>query len=551
MPSLLKLATAVALLADRVLSKQAPTVQVKNGTLEGKYVAGYDQDLFLGVPFAQPPVGQLRFQNPQSLNETFKTKKVTEYADSCVGYGNSPDQGPVTLGEDCLTLNIVRPSISNSSSDEKLPVGVFIHGGGWTMDFSANGVYNMSFMVEQSVKVGKPMIGVSVDYRLSFWGFMASQDILDAGVANLGLKDQRIALHWVNENIAAFGGDPSKVTIFGESAGGGNVGYQATAFGGRDEKLFRGIIAQSGAEGTDMKNYTLPQQRYDTIVKAVGCDKKEDKLACLRDVPFDKLNATSTKVQGSFYPVVDEDFIPDFPSTLLENGNFTKVPIMLGTNADEGTFFGMPGVDTDKELVARLRSTGLDTDTIETLLALYPNIDALGIPSGYHRKASDPVKAQFKRMAALQSDQLFVSWRRARTDAWSKHNVTAYSYLFESPNTNMPDYIGTPHFVEVAYVFYNMLGQGYGKGMGPLVNASKEVLDLAELVNRMWISFIHSLDPNEHGIDGVPEWPVYKSGGGYGENFYFNPNGSTVQPDTLRLAGTTFINSVAREQYGR
>jgi carboxylesterase type B len=266
---------------------------------------------------------------------------------------------------------------------------------------------------------------------------MASQDILDAGVANLGLKDQRIALHWVNENIAAFGGDPSKVTIFGESAGGGNVGYQATAYGGRDEKLFRGIIAQSGADGTDMKNYTLPQQRYDTIVKAVGCDKKEDKLACLRDVPFEKLNATSTKVQGSFYPVVDEDFIPDFLSTLLENGNFTKVPIMLGTNADEGTFFGLPGVDNDKELVARLQSTGLDTDTIETLMALYPNIDSLGSPSGYRRKASDPVKAQFKRMAALQSDQLFVSWRRARTDAWSKHNVTAYSYLFESPNTNM------------------------------------------------------------------------------------------------------------------
>lgn len=89
MRSLLKLATAAALLANGVLSKQAPTVRVKNGTLEGKYVAGYDQDLFLGVPFAQPPVGKLRFQNPQSLNKTFKTKKVTEYADSCVGYGVS------------------------------------------------------------------------------------------------------------------------------------------------------------------------------------------------------------------------------------------------------------------------------------------------------------------------------------------------------------------------------------------------------------------------------------------------------------------------------
>ncbi|KAK2690704.1 hypothetical protein QWA68_010613 [Fusarium oxysporum] len=551
MPSLLKLVTAVALLTEGVLGRQAPSVRVKNGTLEGKYVAGLDQDLFLGVPFAQPPVGQLRLQNPQPLNETFKVKTVTKYADSCVGYGNSPDQGPATFSEDCLTLNIARPAMSKGSKKEKLPVGVFIHGGGWTMDFSANGVYNMSFMVEESVKMGKPFIGVSVDYRLSFWGFMASKDILDAGVANLGLKDQRIALHWVKENIAAFGGDPSKVTIFGESAGGGNVGYQAMAYGGVDEGLFRGIIAESGADGTDMKNYTAPQQRYDTIVKAVGCDKESDKLACLRQVPFEKLNATSTKIQGSFYPVVDDDFVPDYPSKLLANGNFTKVPLMAGTNADEGSFFGMPGVDSTEEAVARLRSTGLDADTIDTLLALYPNIDALGIPSGYRYKSSDPVKKQYKRWAALQGDQLFMSWRRARTDAWSKHNVTSYAYLFESPNTNMPDYIGTPHFVEVAYVFYNLLGQGYGKGQGPLVNASKEVLDLAKLVSHMWISFITELNPNEHGISGVPEWPVFNNGGGYGEHFYFNPNGSVAQPDTLRLAGTTFMNSVSADQYGR
>ncbi|KAF4450790.1 hypothetical protein F53441_6122 [Fusarium austroafricanum] len=549
MRSLLKLATVVALLSEGVLSRQAPTVRVKNGTLEGKYVAGLDQELFLGVPFAQPPVGQLRLQNPQSLNSTFKVKKVTKYADSCVGYGNSPDQGSATFSEDCLTLNVVRPA--GVKKGKKLPVGVFIHGGGWTMDFSANGVYNMSFMVEESVKMGKPFVAVSVDYRLSFWGFMASKDILDAGLANLGLKDQRMALHWVNENIDAFGGDPSKVTIFGESAGGGNVGYQATAYGGVDEKLFRGIIAQSGADGTDMKNYTMPQKNYDTIVKATGCDKESDKLACLRQVPFEKLNATSALLKGSFYPVVDEDFIPEYPSIMLENGNFTKVPLMAGTNADEGSFFGMPGVDTDKEVAAGLAASGLDADTIETIMALYPNIDALGIPKDYRYKSGDPVKKQFKRWAAIRGDQLFLTWRRARTDAWSKHNVPAYSYFFESPNTHMPDYIGTPHFVEVAYVFHNMLGQGYAKGMGPLVNASKEVLELANLVSRMWISFIHGLTPNEHGISGVPKWPVYKAGGGYGENFYFNPNGSSPQPDTLRLAGTTFMNLNSADQFGR
>ncbi|KAM0426454.1 hypothetical protein ACHAPT_008145 [Fusarium lateritium] len=556
MASLLKLVTAALVLAEGTLAaatRQPPTVQVKNGTYEGKYVASYNQDLFLGVPFAQPPVGPLRFQNPQPLNTTFKTKKATEYADSCVGYGNSP-AWPFTLGEDCLTLNIVRPAKSGRSKNDKpLPVGVFIHGGGWSMDYSANGVYNLSFIVEESVKMGKPFIAVSVDYRLSFWGFMASKDILDAGIANLGLKDQRVALHWIKENIAAFGGDTSKITIWGESAGGGNVGYQATAFGGKDEGLFRGIIAQSGADGTDMKNLTNPQKRYDTIVKAVGCDKKKDKLACLRQVPFDKLNATSALVPGNFYPVVDGDFIPDYSSTLLEKGKFTKVPILLGTNADEGTLFGNSDVNTDEEVRALIAAGGPDAETTDILMALYPNVDALGLPAAYRVRPNGPVGAQFKRVIALQTDQLFTSWRRLRTDAWSKFGATAYSYLFESPNTQSVEFFGTPHFTEIGYVFYNRIGLGYADGQSPLTGpgATKEVLQLAKLVTRMWISFITELDPNKHGISGVAKWPVYKAGGGYGENFYFNPNGSSVQPDTFRLAATTFMNSVTREQYGR
>lgn len=264
---------------------------------------------------------------------------------------------------------------------------------------------------------------------------MASEDILDAGIANLGLKDQRIALHWIKENIAAFGGDADKITIFGESAGGGNVGYQATAYGGKDEGLFRGLIAQSGADGTDMKNYTNPQKRYDTIVKAVGCNNKRDKLACLRKVPFEKLNATIELVPGNFYPVVDGDFVPDYPSTLLREGKFTKLPFLLGTNADEGTLFGGADISTDAQIAALIQNNGAgpDAKTTEILMALYPNIDALGLPDFYRVNAGGPVGAQFKRAIALQTDQLFLSWRRLRTDAWAKHGVPTYSYLFESP----------------------------------------------------------------------------------------------------------------------
>ncbi|KAF7548776.1 hypothetical protein G7Z17_g6826 [Cylindrodendrum hubeiense] len=550
----LKLALAALPLLQSVFCVGAhnipPTIKVKNGTYEGKHVASYDQDLFLGIPYAQPPVGDLRLRNPQSLNTTFKKRSATEYADSCVGYGNSA-AWPFTLSEDCLTLNIVKPTKSEGKKNAKLlPVGVFIHGGGWSQDYSANAVYNLSFIVEESVNAGKPFIGVSVDYRLSFWGFMASQDILDAGVANLGLKDQRLALHWVNENIKAFGGDPKKVTIWGESAGGGNVGYHATAFGGRDDGLFRGIIAQSGAEGTDMKNLTAPQQRYDTVVKAVGCDSKNDKLACLRKVSFSELNATITKISGGFYPIVDGDLVPDLSSTLLENGNFTKTPILLGTNTDEGTLFSSTDISTDKQIESIIRASGPDESTTRVLMALYPNVDSLGLPSEYRVTVNGLVGAQYKRAIALYTDQLFLSWRRIRTQSWFNYGVPAYSYLFESPLTSR-EYIGTTHFTEIGYVFYNRLGLGYPATINPLQDATEDVLDLAKLTTRMWISFIHDLDPNNHGIAGVDEWPIYNATGGYGENFHLTPKKFGVAPDTFRLAGTTYINSVALEQYGR
>ncbi|KAH7151766.1 Alpha/Beta hydrolase protein [Dactylonectria estremocensis] len=531
----------------------SPAIKVKNGTYEGKHVASYDQDLFLGIPYAQPPVGDLRLQNPQSLNTTFKKRKATEYADSCVGYGNS-DAWPFTLGEDCLTLNIVKPAnYKGKIQGKQLPVGVFIHGGGWSADYSANAVYNLSFIVEESVKAGKPFIGVSVDYRLSFWGFMASQDILDAGVANLGLKDQRLALHWINENIKAFGGDPKKVTIWGESAGGGNVGYHATAFGGRDDGLFRGIIAQSGAEGTNMKNLTAPQQRYDTVVEAVGCDSEDDKLACLRKVPFSELNATITKIPGGFYPVVDGDLVPDLSSTLLANGKFTKTPILLGTNTDEGTLFTSTGINTDAQIKSIIRSAGPDESTAEILMALYPNVDSLGLPAEYRVNNGGPVGAQYKRAIALNTDQMFLAWRRIRADAWSNHGVQAYSYLFETPRASgsSREYMGTTHFAEIGHVFYNLKGLGYPASINPFLNATQEVIDLAKLTTRMWISFIHDLDPNNHGVANVDKWPIYNATGGYGENFHLTPKSFGVTPDTFRLAGTTFMNSVSLEQYGR
>jgi carboxylesterase type B len=180
-----------------------PKATIKNGTVIGVHSAEYNQDYFLGVPFAQPPIGPLRFRTPRSINTSWNEPlQATEYPAACVGYG-SDDWPYASLSEDCLYLNIIRPS---GCENEKLPVAYWMHGGGLAQGSSIDQRYNFSAMVQRSVEIGKPVIGVSVNYRLQMWGFITGEEVVESGNANLGLRDQRLGMHWVQENIEAFGG---------------------------------------------------------------------------------------------------------------------------------------------------------------------------------------------------------------------------------------------------------------------------------------------------------------------------------------------------------
>ena len=180
-----------------------PTAIIKNGTVVGVHSAEYDQDYFLGIPFAQPPIGPNRFRAPQPIDSPWtEALQATENPAACVGYG-SDDWPYASLSEDCLYLNIVRPS---GYEHEKLPVAFWMHGGGLTQGSSIDQRYNFSAMVQRSVDIGKPVMGVSVNYRLDMWGFITGDEVVESGNANLGLRDQRAGMHWVQENIEAFGG---------------------------------------------------------------------------------------------------------------------------------------------------------------------------------------------------------------------------------------------------------------------------------------------------------------------------------------------------------
>lgn len=169
-----------------------PEATVINGTYSGYVNDHYSTDHFLGIPYAQPPVGDLRFQVPQSLEKDWTgVRKATEYYASCVGYGDDTVEAlqHTSLSEDCLALNVIRPS--GTTAKDRLPVLVWIHGGGWIAGGSADQRYNMTFIVEQSKKMGKPIVAVSINYRLSGWGFLWSDELVQNGVANLGFRDQR------------------------------------------------------------------------------------------------------------------------------------------------------------------------------------------------------------------------------------------------------------------------------------------------------------------------------------------------------------------------
>ncbi|KAI1124764.1 alpha/beta-hydrolase [Nemania abortiva] len=528
------------------LSLKTPTAKTVNGTYEGLYLSDWKQDAFLGMPYAQPPVGQLRYRRPLPVNESFtEVRKATQYGYSCMQYGSN-----FNISEDCLTINVVRPA---EEPREPLPVLVWIYGGGLSVGSTADPQYNLSGIVQVSQDIGQPVIAVSMNYRLAQWGFFQTAQVLAEGSSNAGLLDQRLALHWIQENIAAFGGDSSKVVLWGESAGAQSIAYHLFAYDGRDDSLFRGAILESGGPtGAQVESLTWYSGAIENLTRTVGCWGAADQLACLRGVDSATLFAAHPSVVWN--PLLDGEFLTGYPSQLMPAGKYVKVPLLIGANTDEG--FAVSGtLNTEEDIFNAIfswRSYALTPPTVRRLLELYPDDPCHEPPYAITNCTRNAAKGlMWRRATAIGADLVMISGRRRMAELYSgAGGVPVYSYRFDQRPWNGPEWDGVKHFVNVAFSFQNISGL-----LGPSPQYDSH-LKLARAIGQAYVGFVNHLDPNKGTTknssgkvqaEALPHWPVYDLKRPM--NMVLNATRNWVEDDTWRKEGIEFMMTpeVAKE----
>ncbi|KAK6331980.1 hypothetical protein TWF718_002517 [Orbilia javanica] len=543
-------------------SGSSPKAYIRNGTVFGRHSPEWSQDFFLGVPYAKPPTGPNRFRPPQYITQK-QDIQAKQTGFWCYGYRG--DQWEYPQSEDCLTLNIVRPSGINYNS-RKLPVAVFLHGGGFLIGSAHDQRYNMTFLVDQSVKEGTPIIGININYRLGGLGWLASRQVAGTKNLNLGLKDQRTAFHWIQENIRAFGGDPKKVTLFGASAGALCIGLHQLAYNGRDDKLFSQVMLLSGSP-TFFGTPPFPetgQAKYDYILSQTGCSEAMDSLDCLRSVPIATLNAAINSTSGQFTsPTVDGEFVSGLASENLKWGRFVKVPAVIGGTTDEGAGYSrrVAKVDTEAELRAVLAGTAaglLKPNMLNTLLDLYDITVSIPSPSTFSPAYPNDLGTinhglQYHRLSAILGDLTFILGKRNYAQRLAQHNVPVWSFRSNVLPNGYANWSGAVHTTDVNFIFNNLIAPGYdigGTGVmiiqdpmgGPKAAQFKE---LADFVSRSFVRFFARGDPAAGRRVGDVNWVKYKHGSGVANQITWDVNGGGVdvqiEQDNYRQAGVQFL----------
>lgn len=383
------------------------------------------------------------------------------------------------------------------------------------------------------------------------YGFFYNKDVLGSGQTNVGFRDQRLALHWVQENIGAFGGDPKKVTLWGQSSGAASVAWHAAAYGGRDDGLFRAGIQESGSLIMGAVSTTVINTAgtaYSNLLNATGCSDSIRRLDCLRQLSGPQLNSylngtNSSLYSGSHGMFIDGDIVRNEGSKSLNDGTFVKIPILYGTNTDEGTGQGPTGINTTEKFYNYLTTTlALPPVAANKLLELYPNNSTEEI-AAYLGDTPTPAEGLlWRRTSTLAGDYNQHAGRRSTCQSWAAHGAQAYCYRFNMRNTDVAWIYGAAHFEEVSFVFHNLEGVGYHYG-APFNGTPASYADLSTTMASMWASFIVDNDPNTSGAN-QNHWPVYDLDTPL--DFLFNANvTSDTEPDTWREDGIQYFIDIA------
>ena len=373
----------------------------------------YQCHQYLGVPFAAPPVGDLRFAptQPPTYNGS---DNATAEPPSCM---QAPDNSADGVSEDCLFLSMVTPNNASDSHPE-LPVMVWIYGG-YDLIRGVNN-YDGTPVVEQGLASGTPIVHDSLNYRLGAFGFPIGPDAAEHGAASLALRDVIQALQWVQDNIWAFGGDKCKVTVYGESAG----AFQTSLlYLNPNQNLFRGAIMESGAQSSAPMGPTATSYVDAWNKLADLANSTTDSWNCLKSIPAQQvLDAqlellNTTFLHFPFAPSIDGDIIPDSPYKLLKQGAFARIPFISGNNQDEGTFFFAPNTTEGSEtygteaLQALESLKPLDNATLQGLYEVYPDVLTDGAPFNTGDELFGG-PSEFKQLTAIYGDILCQAGRR-------------------------------------------------------------------------------------------------------------------------------------------
>ncbi|MFW9943080.1 MAG: carboxylesterase/lipase family protein [Candidatus Thorarchaeota archaeon] len=460
-------------------------ITTKYGKIKGIQEDNYQS--FLGIPYAKPPIGDLRFEEPQILDQWDDIKDATKFRP--IAYQNHQDTPPLNHeeSEDCLYLNVWTPSADN----KERPVMFWIHGGAFLTGGNIRARFNGAMLASYG-----DVVVVNFNYRLGALGFLNLPNV----TPNIGILDQITALKWVRENIFFFGGDPNNITIFGESAGSESVAVLLSIPESRG--LFHKAIMQSGV--ANPISYQVEKTRKGAEEFLLKLKMEQDNIDKLRKIPINKLIRIQKKLAGNivdakenpFRPFIDGKIIPDQPLELIKQGKAANVPIILGWNEAEldiiFVYYKQANEEGKKKIIEIMRKM-LDQQGItkEALKKLKISYESAGM---------NPQKSPFKHWSTILSDSMFKIPTIRQMEAHLKHQSDVYCYIFSYESILS----GTAfHTLEIPFVFGTInIADVYHESIK--INDKSE--KLAKIMMDTWLSFARTGNPNHKGL---PEWKPY------------------------------------------